>query len=121
MLHPKFFARPFSWPDNQPYSITGYTKARSGHVLVQWASEDDGERITGETLFNPQGDELASAGGELDIDPGYPTNAPVVNPKTALSAAIGRYVPPAIAQQLRNISMPGVVHVKFQSPSSPSS
>ena len=71
--------------------------------------------MTGETLFDPNGKELASAGGKLDLDPGDPTGgAAVITPATALSSSIGRYVPPATARQLRDVSMPGVIHVKFR-------
>lgn len=118
MLHPKFFQIPPSLRATNPdYVVTGYTQSRQGeYVLITWEISDGDEKITGETLFSQEGEEIVSAGGQIDLGYSTPTGNTTISLPTTTHNAVSptRYVPPAVARQLREIATPGVIHVRFR-------
>ncbi len=118
MLDPAFFRIPpsIALGPTEHFKVTGYTLA-SGYTLVAWSVDDDedgGEEYrTGETLYGPGGSEVTSSAGRIDF--ARHKNHRGISAESAMPdlSVVGEYVPPLIAEKLRDTSAPGVVKVSF--------
>lgn len=117
MLDPAFFRIPpsITLGATERFRVIGYTQV-SGYTLVAWsvADDEDGEEYrTGETLYGPGGSEVTSSAGRIDFARHKNYRGISADSATPDLSVVGEYVPPLIADKLRDTSAPGVVKVSF--------